>query len=276
MEILGALAIGGVLLVAWTLLVRRFPEIVSKGIVKHIEHGYNARLEELRGRIRANEAAVTSSVAYVTATQSELRSKVIGSVEALWQSVNDCQEAYSGLVSAHRLLVPNEMDAFFRGDPVGSGVMEHWLSEYQGIEFGTEKKEAVDKNISGNEILFVSSRLSALYGGIVAVHGRLGFLAHLSFERGRYVDWRTDKLMGSIMESVLSSDTVEEARTLGIGGLEEIVRSLIAEFIEEASGLMRGSREIEHSVPVLRAMLKEQFEAGSEADLHRMQGSGHP
>lgn len=162
MDVLGTLAVGGVLLVAWTLLVRRFPEIVSKGILKHIEHGYNARLEELRGRIRANEAAVSSSVAYVTATQSELRSKVIGSVEALWQSVNECEEAYGGILSVHRLLVPEEIDAFFRGERVGSGVVEHWLNEYQSVEFANEKKAAVDKHVSGNEVLFVSSRLSAL------------------------------------------------------------------------------------------------------------------
>lgn len=71
------------------------------------------------------------------------------------------------------------------------------------------------------------------------------------------------------MESVLNSDMVEKARALKVGGLDEIMRSLLAEFIEEASGLMRGARELEHSVPVLRAMLKEQYEAGAEADLHR-------
>lgn len=210
---------------------------------------------------------MSSSVAYVTATQSELRSKVIGSVEALWQSVNDCREAYAGILSVHGLLMPEEIDAFFHGKRVGSGVVEHWLGEYQSIEFVNDKQAAVDKRVSGNEVLFVSSRLSALYGGIVAVHGRLGYLAHLSFERGRYVDWRTDKPMASIMGSVLSSETVEKAQALEVGGVQEIVRSLLAEFIEEASGLMRGTRELEHSVPALRAMLKDQFEAGREADV---------
>jgi len=175
-DTLVVLGIGGILLVAWTLLVRRFPEILSKGILKHIEHGYNARLEELRGRIRANEAAVSSSVAYVTATQSELRSKVIGSVEALWQSVNDCEEAYAGILSVQRLLVPEEMDAFFRGERVGSGVVEHWLNEYQSVEFANEKKAAVDKHVSGNEVLFVSSRLSALYGGHCCRSWSIGLL----------------------------------------------------------------------------------------------------
>ena len=62
---------GFVLAVIW-----QFPDILAKGVVKRIEHTYNARLEELKGRIRANESSVNTAVEYLTQARSELRSKV--------------------------------------------------------------------------------------------------------------------------------------------------------------------------------------------------------
>ena len=62
-----------VLVLAWTMLVRKFPDILSKGIVKQIEHGYDKKLEELKGGIQAHNTAIKSSVEFLAASQSELR-----------------------------------------------------------------------------------------------------------------------------------------------------------------------------------------------------------
>lgn len=71
------------------------PRIISKGVEKSIEHVYDKKLEGLKGDIQASNAALKSSVDYLAASQSELRSKVLSSVENLWQAIEDLQTAYS-------------------------------------------------------------------------------------------------------------------------------------------------------------------------------------
>ena len=58
------------------------PRIISKGVEKGIEHVYDKKLEGLKGDIQASNAALKSSVDYLAASQVELRSKVLSSVES--------------------------------------------------------------------------------------------------------------------------------------------------------------------------------------------------
>ena len=99
-------------------LVKFLPDIISKAVGKGIEHAYDKKLEDFKGDIQASNAALKSSVDYLAASQSELRSKVLSSVENLWQAIEDLQTAYSkaglGLLF---FLTSEELDDCVRGSP---------------------------------------------------------------------------------------------------------------------------------------------------------------
>ena len=244
-----------VLVLAWTMLVRKFPDILSKGIVKQIEHGYDKKLEELKGGIQAHNTAIKSSVEFLAASQSELRSKVISSVESLWLSIDSIHEVYSGAVTITLLFLPDEIEESLKGKRPGILQM---VKDYEDITFIKEKFREIQRKTSGTEVLFVSSRLWLLYNSILRVHARLGILLNQSMKDRKYQDWRNDKFMESILGEVLTADKIKEAKQNRLGGINNIINWLKAEFVQEASNLVRGSREVAHSVPEIYETLRRQ------------------
>lgn len=241
----------------WTVLVRKFPNILSKGIVKRIEHGYDKKLEELKGEIQADNSAIKSSVEFLAASQSELRVKIISSVESLWQAIGCIQEEYSDALGATALLEPHEFYKVFRGE---LPQIHPLVKDYKDLNFFEEKRGKIQDKVSGTEIIFVSSRLWLLYDAIFRVHGRIGLLLYQSINDKKFRDWREDELMISILTKVLSGDKIKEAQAEGLKGINDIISWLTAEFVQESSNLVRGSREVAHSVPEIYAILRSRKE----------------
>ena len=257
--------LGAVMVLALTAIVFRwFPDIIKRALVKHIEHAYDSQLEEVRGRIRANESAVNSAVTYLTQAQSELRSKTIASVETMWQSLNVSYEAHAGPFFVASILTAEEIDDVVGGrDQRGVGVRQ-MLMEYNDLTHLEPKFKSTNEAMSGPEILFVSPRLWVIFTCILRVHGRLGSLFYFSFKEGVYRDWRSDDAMRSILETVLNAEKIDRSASLRLGGLQDLLHWLNAEFIEEAGSLVRGGRELKHSVPEFHKILREQHKVGAE------------
>ena len=235
------------------------PRIISKGIEKSIEHAYDKKLEGLKGDIQASNSALKSSVDYLAASQAELRSKMLSSVENLWQAINDLQTAYSkvglGLLS---ILTPEELDDCF-GGRVRPDIRELFEAVGDnGFQFSLATTKTIEKKLSGSEVFYVSSRLWFLYETIRRVHGRSGVLIGVSLGEKKYQDWRCDEFMMSFLAEALSSDRIDQAKSRPIGGLNEILNWLMAEFIKEGSNVVRGSAEFEKSVSQIHSTLKDQ------------------
>ena len=165
--------------------------------------------------------------------------RLTAAVEALWKSVKVCQDVYSGAMTALNLLTPGELDEVFHGRRVGNGAMAYMLEEYRDITFLNSRNERIEEPLAGAEELFVSERLWDLYGRIVQVHGRIGFLLHRSFESRSYVDWREDETTLSMLSAFLDDRRLSAARSRTIGGINEVAAWLRQEFLSEARNLMR-------------------------------------
>ena len=76
--------------------------------------------------------------------------------------------------------------------------------------------------------------------------------------------------MLAIVAGSLDKERVENSVSRKVGGLNDLLYWLSAEFIEEAGSLIRGDRELAHSVPVIHSILKEQH----RQDGHRPSGMG--
>ena len=246
--------------------LRLLPGIISKGVEKSIEHVYDKKLEGLKGDIQASNSALKSSVDYLAASQAELRSKVLSSVENLWQAIDDLQTAYSkvgiGLLS---ILTSEELDDCFGGRATNPHIRAEFKAlEEGGILFFADTLKTIKNKLSGSEVFYVSSRLWFLYETIRRVHGRIGFLIGVSLREKKYRDWRFDKVMMSSLAEALSSDRIDHAKSRPVGGLNEILSWLMAEFVKEGSDVVRGSAEFEKSVSQIHSTLKVQVE-----DRHR-------
>ena len=262
---IGGGILGAAVVLALTVMViRRFPEIFSKILVKHVEHAYDTKLEEIRGRIRASESAVNSAVTYLTQAQSELRSKTIASVESMWHSLDVSYRAHAGPFSAVSLLTTEEINDIIVARDVGDTGFGQALIEYHDLTHLAPKFKLANEAMSGSEILFVSPRLWVIFTCILRVHGRLGSLFYFSFKEQGYRDWRTDNVMRSILETALDAEKIDQAASPQLGGLHDLLHWLNAEFIEESSSLVRGGRELEHAVPEFHKILREQHKVGTE------------
>lgn len=122
--------------VAWTMLVKKLPDILSKSILKEINHSYDKKLEELKGKIQADNTAIKSSVDLLATSQSELRSKIISSVESLWLRIKLIEETYSGALGATALMLPHEFDETVRGERPEAYEL---IKNYQDLKFFRRK-----------------------------------------------------------------------------------------------------------------------------------------
>ena len=101
-----------------------------------------------RGDIQASNSALKSSVDYLAASQTELRSKVISSVENLWQAVWKSRRAYSKGLTVLCVFTPKELDDCFgkRAKPEVLKDFESWVKESDGSKRYSDTTEMIKKN----------------------------------------------------------------------------------------------------------------------------------
>ena len=241
--------------VLWTIVVRKFPEILSSGIIKRIEHNYDVKIEKLKGEIQANVSTMQSSIDFLTVSQSEYRHKIISSIDCLWLSIQACQNVYSSVMFLHNILSPDEIRELI--DKNDNIKLQHILDEYSDSIFVIEKTKEIECKLTGIEVLYVSSRLWNLYRAVLLVHGRAAVLLNQSITRNMYQDWRQDRLMLSAISDIVSEENISDARERMVGGLNDILNWIIADFIKEASNLLRSPMELKESVLKIYSVLKK-------------------
>jgi len=100
------------------------------------------------GRMEARKTTLVSSTQLVAAVQSEIRKKLIQSVENLWLSLNASREAYKDPLFLHTILTNDEISDMFLGKTIGKNSIEVTLKEYQGYQLflaeGPSNKEMSD------------------------------------------------------------------------------------------------------------------------------------
>ena len=236
--------------VAWTLLVRTFPAVLTATLTKGIEHRYATRLSRLKADLDARYSTLKSSVDFLSASQSYLRTRAITSVESLWTAVLEIEREHSDLVFVDNIFVPEEIRNFF-----ASGRIKKYLADYSDTEVVSKKMERFTQLTSERERLFSGERLWLRFSTFCRAHGRMAVLAQFSFEKGTYVDWRTDDLMNTILCAILPADVLKRTKRMRVGGFREVTGHLKAEFLKEAIRVMSGSQHVADSLSDLQSTL---------------------
>ena len=236
--------------VAWTLLVRTFPAVLTATLTKRIEHQYATRLSQVKADWDARYSTLKSSVDFLSASQSDLRTRSIASVESLWTIVLEIERECRALVFLDGVLTPKQIQ-----DSFVSGRIEKLLGDYRDFDKAVKKFERFDQLTSERERLFSGERLWLRYSTFCRAYGRMAMLVQSSFEKKTYVDWRTDELMTTILSAVLPADILKQTARMKVGGFREVAGRLKAEFLEEAMRVMSGSQHVADSLSDLQSTL---------------------
>ena len=236
--------------VAWTLLVRTFPAVLTATLTKGIEHQYATRLSRLKADWDARYSTLKSSVDFLSASQSDLRARSITSVESLWITVLEIERDCRALVTVDSILTRKEIQDFFV-----SGRIKTFLGDYRDFEVVAKKVARFNQLTSERERLFSGERLWLRFSTFCQAHGRMAMLAQFSFEKGTYVDWRTDDHMNKILSAILPPDVLKRTTMMKAGGFLETTGHLKAEFLKEAIRVMSGSQHVADSLSDLQSTL---------------------
>ena len=115
----------------------------------------------------------------------------------------------------------------------------------------------VRKALLKTEVLYVSTDLWKLYDRIYQIHLAAGFHREGWLEAKSYADWRENETLVGNASRFVPDEILQRGIEPGSMGLYEIVNWLKAEFVKEASDLLRGTKEIEHSVSHLQRILTD-------------------
>ena len=263
------LAVMALLLVVWTLVIQRFPEILTKGVLKHIDHEYGKRLERFKSEIQAAYSSINKAVDFAS-NQTELRSRSVIAAEKLWKNIVELDES-SPIVILDSLLFQSEVEKQMRekSHPVISDVLSEFEDDEFLIKYADKSKQLDDKA----ERLFTSFRLWDIYGAIVSLHGRFQFLIHSSITEKKYLSWKDDELFESNLKGVLDDEVIENARKRERGGLQAILLHLQTEFLSEAVRVMSGSSYLESTVPSVQGVVERELSRlAQDIDVRRASG----
>ncbi|MXZ22717.1 MAG: hypothetical protein F4Y84_19320 [Caldilineaceae bacterium SB0665_bin_25] len=249
------------LVLALTLLVRTFPEVLREALAKRIQHGFDVELEDTRAIHQERLATGTSSVSFLSSMQSELRVKTIESAEILWRAILSIKSEFSDLTYVLSILYPDEIRSNFRNGNLG---LLARVEIYRDIECTTDKIERISTNQVEETRLFVGDRLWKLFFVFRAFHGRLGTLMQMSFERYEYLDWREDDFILWQLRQSLDDSAIESAKQDPFGGVQIVVSHLEFEFLREATRVMSGSQTLADSLADVQSTLAVGFQVARE------------
>lgn len=238
----------------WTILIRAIPLILTKGIEQRVERRNNEKLEELKATLQASYTSVGTSVGFLSTAQPELRSKMIASVEGLWESILSFKDKHNEIMILDSILLTDEIEQGLnsKGQNFVWQIMQKYKDDSAFVELMKHQR-----NLSSEaDRLFVGDRLWIIFRTISRVYGRFGFLVHKSAKEEKYQDWRKDKHFQSILLDVLSVDVVDAIKCERFGGLSTAIVYLEAEYLKESSRVMSGSEGFSEALSDIQAAVK--------------------
>jgi hypothetical protein len=269
-----AFGVFAALQIAWTLLVRTFPDFLGSALLKGIELRNSMEIEQLKDdltretqreieRLRADYATLKSSTDYLSANQTELRSRMIAATDRMWNSMLGIRKSFGDVMFIDTIALPKELeDAFANGS---------WpkllapLYDYRDERHVTMKIMENNVDDLAKDRLFIGDRLWLIYYVFSGVHFRMGLLLHRSFATGKYNGWRDDDGIRQLLNAVLSEALVKPAFSRELSMMPNIIATLEAEFLKEGMRIMSGSKFFADSITDMQSTLRYELEVARSA-----------
>lgn len=179
---------------------------------------------------------------------------MIAVAREMWKTIVCLRLEFGDLFTFYDILMPDEIERVFSEGqtPQAAKMVERYRDEGK---LSTRINEFVGTQVEEGR-LFAGERLWLIFHSTRAFHLRLALITSQSLNRRKYQDWRSDKLIGYALRSVLANDVVDAIKSAPTGGIQEAVGRLQAEFLREASLVMSGSRAFADSLSDVQATLR--------------------
>jgi hypothetical protein len=265
-----------VLQVTWVFLIRTFPDFIGGALLKSIDRRNSIEIENLRNELnqktqrdlehlRADYATLKSSTDFLTANQSELRSKMIAATEMLWNSMLEIRKSLGDVTFIETVFLPGELEEAFSGRARADLISPLEKYRHQGHVASKVMEHGID-NFS-KQRLFVGDRLWLIYYVFGGLHFRIGLLVQRSFKESKYSGWRDDNGIRQLLIAVLGEERVKPLYTNTFPMMSSVIATLEAEFLKEAMRIMSGSKFFAESVTDVQATLQFETQRAREAGL---------
>jgi hypothetical protein len=166
-----------------------------------------------------------------------VRARQLDAIATVWQIVRQFREEFGDLILIDSILTADEIEECFNGS-------RSWPRSFGGIEAYSAFEMPMQKinRAGGNKLEqyrpFIPPRVWSVAYIIRALHGRVAYLYHQSFEKHAYQDWRKDSGADQLLRYVLPSNVVVQLRGQTINALQGALDHLEEYFLTEAK--MRG------------------------------------
>ena len=146
--------------VVWTLAIRTFPAVLGSTFIKKIEHQNATNLSRLKADLDASYSTLKTSVDFLSADQSELRSKTIRSVESLWTAVIEIDNMVGDILVVDAIFHDDELADFFSSS---DSRIREFLGAYDDDNTVRTKTNEMFNLTSEENRLFSGERLWLLF-----------------------------------------------------------------------------------------------------------------
>ena len=165
-------------------------------------------------------------------TDAAMQARRVLAIENLWKSAQRFHEAFSDIVFIDTILIPKEIDDYFRSGLRGE--IFAGIQAYANLQTTPDKFTKASQN-SVDERPFISPRAWGILHVLRAVYGRSAMLIQLSFKKRAYQCWRDDEPLDHLLRAVLPGHVVDEAKKREIGGLQFLIEHLEIDFMTAAN-----------------------------------------
>jgi hypothetical protein len=177
--------------------------------------------------------ASTITVQSPPSTSHPTGQRQIHAVEHLWKVVRNLASEFRFAVFVDDILLPSELDAYFREGEHARAA--DCIREYADMGIPLRKFASAGADLADGERPFVTSRLWSVFFVLRALYGRVGLLLTNSYNERRLVDWRVDSGCDQLLRAILPAKVVEHVKGQAVGGLRTAIGSLEDRFLAEAN-----------------------------------------
>ncbi len=207
--------LSAVMQVLWVFLIRIFPDLIGGTLLKGVEHKNSVKLENIKNELSKNTQKeievlkseynyLKSSVDYLSANHSELRSKMINATEEIWSNILFLKKQFGDIIFVETVFLPKELDDAFANRNHQKIIIS--LSEYRIEGYVLEKLKDKTVDSSMKHRIFVGDRLWKIYFSFNAIILRTALLINWSFKEMKHKDWRQDSVIKQHIENALGKD----------------------------------------------------------------------
>lgn len=267
------ITIFGTIILSFLAIVKLLlPKLIDM-YINRIEHAHQRDIKELEANLHSQIETLKTSVEIAHRSEEELQSKRIAAVEKMWQEIMRLKREFAALVAIELVLTEEELYQAFqnRGDN-RSEKIDEIVKAYVPHEQITNK---LDNNTTGNpgaemavtlgsapypmaeSLIFVTEDMHRIYGAIVRVYGRLGFLLTQKPSKGERPNWRDDPLIHNLIDTVLSNGAwkvIKKQKT----SIHALVNLFEMQFLIEAKKAIHGAEFLTTRVQEVHQMIETQ------------------